>query len=140
MTNPTTQADFTRLRRFRQQAYQLFSHSQDAFFELLDAVVQTPHAASFAELSLAPAFTRQWPSAYQAIAAARYDQQALNELCLAQVPTTAVAHFALDVTGMRRLHSPTLRERSGIAQKCLLRGKKLLHTLLKNRFLTSITA
>ena len=111
MTNPTTQPNFTRLRRFRQQAYDLFTHGKDAFFELLDAVVQTPHAGSFAELSLAPAFTRQWPSVYQALAAARYDEQALNELCLAQVPTTQVAHFAIDVTGMRRLHSPTLRER-----------------------------
>ena len=111
MTNPTTQPDFTRLRRFRQQAYNLFTHSQDAFFELLDAVVQTPHAGSFAELSLAPAFTRQWPSAYQALEDARYDEAALQELCLAQVPTTQVAHFAIDVTGLRRLHSPTLRER-----------------------------
>lgn len=111
MTTPTTQPDFTRLRLFRQQAYQLFSRGKDAFFELLDAVVQTPHAGSFAELSLAPACTRQWPSAYQALEEARYDEPALNKLCLAQVPTTEVAHFALDVTGMRRLHSPTLRER-----------------------------
>lgn len=111
MTTPTTQPDFTRLRRFRQQAYQLFSRGKDAFFELLDAVVQTPHADSFAELSLAPAFTRQWPSAYQALEEAHYDAQKLNELCLAHVSTTDVAHFAIDVTGMRRLHSPTLRER-----------------------------
>ena len=111
MTKPTTQPDFTRLRRFRQQAYQLFTRGKDAFFELLDAVVQTPHADSFAELSLAPAFTRQWPSAYQALEEARYDEPELNELCLAHVPTTDVAHFAIDVTGMRRLHSPTLRER-----------------------------
>ena len=64
MSNPITQADFTRLRRFRQQAYQLFDHSKDAFFELLDAVIQTPAARSFAELSLAPACQRQWPSLY----------------------------------------------------------------------------
>lgn len=111
MTTPTTQSDFTRLRRFRQQAYQLFTRGKDAFFELLDAVVQTPHAGSFAELSLAPACTRRWPSAYQALETARCDVPALNELCLAQIPTTAVVHFAIDVTGMRRLHSPTLRER-----------------------------
>ena len=111
MTKPTTQPDSTRLRRFRQKAYQLFTRGKEAFFELLDAVVQTPHASSFAELSLAPAFTRQRPSAYQAVEEARYEVQELNELCLAQIPTTDVAHFAIDVTGMRRLHSPTLRER-----------------------------
>jgi hypothetical protein len=99
------------LRRFRQQAYQLFTHGKDAFFELLDAVLQTPRAGSFVELSLAPACTRQWPSVYQALANARYDAQELNDLCLAQVPTEQVAHFAIDVTGLRRLRSPTLRER-----------------------------
>lgn len=125
MTTPTTQPDFTRLRRFRQQAYQLFSRGKDAFFELLDAVLQTPHVGSFAELSLAPACTRQWPSAYQALEEARYDEPALNELCLAQVPTSEVAHFAIDVTGMRRLHSPTLRERvyyHGAAREAQGRG------------------
>jgi len=111
MTNPTTHADFTRLRRFRQQAYQLFTGGKDAFFELLDAVLQTPRAGSFVELSLAPAFTRRWASAYQALENARYDAQELNDLCLAQVPTEHVAHFAIDVTGLRRLRSPTLRER-----------------------------
>lgn len=111
MHNPTHPANFTRLRRFRQQAYALFTHSKDAFFDLLDAVLQTPQAHSFVELSLAPAFTRQWPSVYQALEEARYDEPALRELCLAQVPTDVVAHFAIDVTGMRRLHAPTLRER-----------------------------
>lgn len=125
MLNPTTPPDFTRLRRFRQQAYDLFTHSADAFFELLDAVIQTPHANSFPELSLAPAFTRQWPSAYQALEDARYDQQALNELCLAQVPTTQVAHFAVDVTGLRRLQAPTLADRvhyHGAAREAYGRG------------------
>lgn len=111
MTNPTTHPDFTRLQRFRQQAYDLFTNCADAFFELLDAVIQTPQANSFPELSLAPAFTRQWPSAYQALEDARYDEQALNELCLAHVPPTQVAHFAVDVTGLRRLQAPTLQER-----------------------------
>jgi len=111
MSNPITQADFTPLQRFRQQAYQLFEHSKDAFFESLDAVIETPAARSFAELSLAPACHRQWPSLYQALAQVSYDQQALDELCLAAVPTDQVAHFAIDVTSVRRMRSPTLQER-----------------------------
>lgn len=111
MSNPMTQTDFTRLRRFRQQAYQLLDHRQDAFFELLDAVIQTPAARSFAELSLAAACHRQWPSLYKALAQATYDQQALDELCLAQVPTDQVVHFAIDVMSVRRMRSPTLKER-----------------------------
>lgn len=111
MSNPITQANFTRLRRFRQQAYQLFNHRQDAFFELLDAVIQTPVACSFAELSLAPACHRQWHSLYKALAQVTYDQQALDELCLAEVPTDQVAHFAIDVWSVRRMRSPTLQER-----------------------------
>jgi len=111
MTNPTAQPHFTRLRRFRQQAYQSFTHCKDAFFALLDAVLQTPHAGSFAALSLAPAFDRQWPSAYQALQQVRYDAQELRDLWLAQSPLERVAHLPIDVTGIRRLRSPTLQER-----------------------------
>jgi hypothetical protein len=101
MPNPITRANFIGLQRFRQQAYQAFDHSKDAFFELLDAVIQTPAANSFAELSLAPACQRQWPSLYQALAEVRYDQRKLDELCLAAVPTAQVAHFAIDVMSVR---------------------------------------
>jgi hypothetical protein len=111
MPNTDSQNQFTTVRRFRQQAYQLFHHRRDAFFELMDAVIQTPVARSFAELSLAPAFTRKWHSLYKALDQTDYDKQQLDELCLAQIPTNQVAHFALDVTSLRRMHSPTLKDR-----------------------------
>jgi hypothetical protein len=111
MPNTDAQNQFTRLRAFRQQAYQLFHHRRDAFFELMDAVIETPGARSFAELSLAPAFTRKWHSLYKALDEVSYDQQLLDELCLAQIPTKQVVHFALDVTTIRRMHSPTLKDR-----------------------------
>src|SRR5215210_8215633 len=98
MPNTDAQNNFTRLRAFRQQAHQLFQHRRDAFFELMDAVIQTPAARSFAELSLAPAYTRQWHSLYKALAEVSYDQDQLDDLCLAEIPTTQVAHFAIDVT------------------------------------------
>jgi len=111
MSNPTTHAEFTRLRHFRQQVYQLLGQRKDAFFELMDAVVQTPCANSFAELSLAAACTRQWHSLYKALAQVTYDQQELDCLCVEEVPRDQVAHFAIDVTNVRRMHSPTLKER-----------------------------
>lgn len=96
---------------------------------MMDAVIQTPQARSFAELSLAPAFTRKWPSLYKALdlpAASLPDEavrevvagereptakERLQELCAAQLPTDKVAQIAIDVTSMRRMRSPTLDER-----------------------------
>lgn len=111
MPNSIAQSDFSRLRAFRQQAYQLFQHRRDAFFELMDAVIQTPSARSFAELSLASAYRRKWPSVYKALDEVSYDQGELDELCLAEIPTHQVAHFAIDVMSVRRMHSPTLKDR-----------------------------
>ncbi len=125
MSNSIPQANFTLLRGFRQQVYQSLGHRKDAFFELIDAAIQTPAARSFAELSLAPAFERQWPSLYKALEEATYDGQALNELCLETVPTEQVAHFAIDVTSIRRMRSPTLKERlycHGAAREVAGRG------------------
>lgn len=125
MSNQISPTNFTSLRGFRQQVYQFLGHRKDAFFELLDAVIQTPAARSFAELSLAPAFERQWPSLYKALEEATYDEQALNELCLETVPTEQVAHFAIDVTSIRRMRSPTLKERlycHGAAREVAGRG------------------
>jgi hypothetical protein len=111
VTKPNAQAEFTRLRLFRQQAYQLFQHRRDAFFELMDAVIQTPAARSFAELSLALTYRRQWHSLYKALDEVSYDQDELDSLCLAEIPTDQVAHFAIDVTNVRRMHSQTLKDR-----------------------------
>lgn len=92
---------------------------------MLDAIISTPSANSFAELSLAPGFERRWSSLYKALEQVSYDQQALDELCLEQVPTDQVAHFAIDVTGIRRMSSPTLKDRlyyHGAAREVAGRG------------------
>lgn len=92
---------------------------------MLDAVIQTSTANSFAELSLAPACERRWPSLYKALEEVSYDLQALNEECLEQVPTDQVAHFAIDVTNVRRMCSPTLKQRQychGAAREVAGRG------------------
>lgn len=100
------------LTDFRQQVYALFENQHDVLFEILDAIVQTPAARSYAELSMASALTRQWPSIYSALADGTVDTQGLRELCLGQLPREkSRLHFALDVTAVRRMHSPTLNER-----------------------------
>ncbi len=48
------------LKAFRQAAYDGFTRVQDAFFELGDAIITTESAPSFAYLSLAPVFQRQY--------------------------------------------------------------------------------
>ena len=121
-----TDSDFSALRNFRQQLYPLLGPRKDVLFELMDAVIQTPQARSFAELSLAPACTRQWHSIYKALDApvrqptvaeisveptAPSPVQAVQAFCAEQLPTEGVAHFAIDVSGVRRMRSPTLEER-----------------------------
>ena len=84
----------------------------DVLFELTDAVIQTPQPASFTELALAPALTRGWSSLSEALSTGRLDEAALRQLCLTHLPTGRTRyHFALDVTSVRRMHSPTLDER-----------------------------
>ncbi|MGH9847016.1 MAG: hypothetical protein ACREEM_50610 [Blastocatellia bacterium] len=124
-----TASDFSPVRRFRQQVYPLLGARKDVLFEVMDAVIQTPHARSFAELSLAPACTRKWPSLYKALdlpatalpdvalrevaegARAASPKELLEELCAEQLPTDQVAQLAIDVTGLRRMRSPTLKDR-----------------------------
>src|SRR5262245_18102421 len=78
----------------------------------MDAIVQTPSVHSYAELSLAKAFTRQWPSIYSALADGTVDLEGLRKLCLEQAPRQqSRLHFALDVTAVRRMRSLTLKDR-----------------------------
>jgi hypothetical protein len=110
--NKQTQEHINSLTDFRQQVYALFENQHDALFQIKDAVIQTPAARSYAELSLAPAFTRKWPSLYSALADGSIDVEGVRALCLSQVPQAqARLHFAIDVMAVRRMNSPTLKDR-----------------------------
>jgi len=110
--NKPTPVHLNSLTDFRQQAYALLEKQHDGLFEILDAIVQTPAARSSAELSLAPAVTRRWPSIYSALADGTVNTAGLRELGFAQIPREkSRIHFALDVTAVRRMHSPTLKDR-----------------------------
>ena len=79
-----TEEQFTPLLAFRQAAYECLDAAGDALFELCDAVMLTPSATSFAELSLCPAFRRRWPSVYEALEDGRIDRDGLlKPICLA---------------------------------------------------------
>jgi len=107
----STQEHITKLQSFRQQIYSLFDNRRDSLFELIDAIVQTTHANSFAELSLAPSCRRKWHSPYKALSQGTIDLDELRLLCWRQLPKQDFLHFALDVMATRRMQSPTLKER-----------------------------
>ena len=112
MKNKPTPEHHRGLKAFRQQVYGIFEKQGDALFELLDAVVQTAHPSSFAELSLAGACTRRWSSVYQALNRGSIKEGELRELCMQQLPPGRKRyHFAVDVMAVRRMRSPTLKER-----------------------------
>jgi len=56
------------LTEFRQQVYGLLEKRGDVLFEITDAIIQSPGVRSYAELSQAPALSRQWSSIYTALA------------------------------------------------------------------------
>jgi glucose-6-phosphate-specific signal transduction histidine kinase len=69
----------TQLQEFRQAIYKNLCSSQDATFELMDALLLTRKAQSLADLSLSIAFRRQWSSVYEALQDTRARSRTINE-------------------------------------------------------------
>lgn len=69
-----------RLRHFRNELYDDLGLRQDSLFELLDAVLTTPHRSTLVRLSLAAAFRRRWPSTCDALADGSIDSGAVRKL------------------------------------------------------------
>jgi len=110
--NTLTQAHLNSLTNFRQQVYALLENQRDVLFEITDAVLQTSAARSSAELSRAPALTRQWPRLSSALADGAIDIEGLRALGLQQAPREpSRLHFAIDGMAVRRMHSPTWKDR-----------------------------
>ena len=63
------------LKEIRHQVYQCCQQSQDAFFELTDALSSEVCARSLPELSLSPFFRRKWASVYEALEDGKIDEQ-----------------------------------------------------------------
>jgi hypothetical protein len=90
---------FNKLIEFRQAVYSHgFTRARDAQSELVDALLLSPPVRSFVELSLSPAFRRQWPSVYAAIEEGQQDQEWLERFFIQQIPTEGPQVFPLDST------------------------------------------
>lgn len=115
---------FNKLIPFRQAAYGLLGNARDALFELTDAVIQLRQIQSFAELSCAPAFRRQWPSAYEALQDSRPDRCGLLQLYLQQLDRRERLLLAGDHTAWQRLWADTLEGRSFQHQPTPIPGRR----------------
>jgi hypothetical protein len=119
-----TQEQFSNLIAFRQAAYDCLGLARDAQFELADAVLLTPTAGSFVELSLCPVFRRRWSSVYAAIHDGTPNRQKLLTLYTAQQPGLERPVLAGDHTAWPRLSAPTLGERTFEHQPTKITGQK----------------
>ena len=120
----STEEQCSPLSSFRQAAYEYLDPARDALFELCDAVMLTPSANSFAELSLCPAFRRRWPSLYEALEDGRVDRDALVRLYVSQMPVLDRPLLVGDHTPWPRLSARTLRDRTYVHQATKIGGNK----------------
>ncbi len=81
---------YYKIQQFRNKIYQLLGAAKDATFELMDAVLLTRKAYSFAELSLSPVFRRKWCSLYEALDDCRPNRRKLTKLYLQEIPAWCV--------------------------------------------------
>jgi len=120
----TTEMQFTKFIEFRQAAYHCLGKAKDAQFELTDAVILTPAARSFVELSQSPVFRRRWSSSYEAIEDGNPDREGLMRLYAAQIPSEPRPLLAGDHTAWPRLSARTLRERTIEHHPTKVKGNK----------------
>jgi DDE superfamily endonuclease len=108
----TATEHFNKLIQFRQAAYANLGNAKDALFELSDAVIDTPSANSFAELSCSEFFRRQWPSAYEALQDGRLDRKGLMKLYCQQINLNTRPTVVGDHTAWPRPSAYTLADRT----------------------------
>lgn len=123
-TTTTTGTQLNKLFAFRQAVYACFTRAADALFELLDALLCSPRLRSFPELSCAPVFRRQWPSAYAALQDGAVDSKQLLDECVKQLPPAERPLLVGDHTVWARPHARTLKDRSFQHQPTPIKGQK----------------
>jgi hypothetical protein len=110
--NSTATKHFNKLIQFRQAAYACLGTAKDALFELSDAVIDTPAANSFAELSCSRYFRRRWPSVYEALQDGRPDRKALMKLYCQHINMGVRPILVGDHTAWPRPSAYTLADRT----------------------------
>src|SRR5262249_13860137 len=104
--------------------YGCLDRAADALFELLDAVLLSPHLDSFPELSCLPVFRRRWPSLYEALQDGRLDDRRWLPLALAHLPPSPAPLPVGEHPAWPRLHAPTLKDRAAHHQPTPIAGQK----------------
>lgn len=108
----TAKEHFNKLIQFRQAAYEKLGTAKDALFELCDAVISTPAANSFAELSCSTQFRRRWSSVYEALQDGRPDRNSLMQLYCQRIKVNTRPTLVGDHTAWPRPSAYTLRDRT----------------------------
>jgi len=93
----TTQ-QLNKLIAFRQRFYESLPQAGDAQFQVVEALLSNRQVSSFAELTLAPRFTRGWRSAYEALRHGQQQEANLRRLFCAHLPPEAPVICPLDTT------------------------------------------
>ncbi len=110
--------NLTILKEFRQQVYGCFERSQDALFNVSDALLSESQARSLPELSLSVFFERRWPSVYEALQDGRIDVNGLRKVfvqaLIATDPQDEPIWMGLDSSSMERLEAGSNRDRGMI--------------------------
>lgn len=122
------------LKQFREEVYQSVKWSADALMNLLDALSGQTSARSVAELSLEPAFERQYSSVYQAIGdfelkgRKRQEQEkSLLQIIGDTIPAperNGYWLFGTDGTPAPRPYARTMEDRGFVYQPNVVRGNK----------------
>ena len=84
---------------------------KDAIFDLMDAVLSSPRAKSFVEVSLSPVFRRGWSSVYAGLRSSRPQRQKLMKVYIEQMPTESRPLLAGDHTAWSGSYAVTLKDR-----------------------------
>lgn len=102
----------------------LLGKGKDAISDLMDAVLTSPRANSFVELSLSPVFRRAWSSVYAGLRSSRPQRHKLMRLGIEQIPTTPRPLLAGDHTAPPRPEARTLKDRTIEHQPTQIAGNK----------------
>jgi hypothetical protein len=117
----------TLLQQFRAGLYHSFRQRADAVFELIDALASDTQARSPVELSLSPAFRRQYASVYDGLDGWQDDKTGLKALLLGMAsapPPDGFRLIGLDHTPKPRPYAETVSDRSFVYQPTPIAGNK----------------
>lgn len=119
----------TQLKQFRQEVYQNFNKRADTLMNLLDALSSNTIGQSVVELTLNPAFKRDYSSLYVALDEWEPDKEkkALAQLAGPYLPKPEQCSYWLlgtDVTPQPRPHAKTLEDRGYVHQPNPIKSNK----------------